>query len=534
MWATSCRTAALVSLLVVPIVSAQEGPAKHYHNKSSFRIPIVIDEAERSHLREIQLWVRRVPGEWNVVATASPNQSFFLYQAPADGEYWLNVATIDAQGKTVPADLRQQPPALIVVVDTQAPNIEVKPATQAGGRLHLQCEVLDANPDYSSVRMAVAGPDGSWQPLEPSRDTPGLFQWSGSNPPEGRVQVKASDKAGNSVEREVEISFRRVESKLPSPPSNPIALSVTSEDPVRSLGGIRSIGDEPSLHEPAALPRPGPVPVVIPPPPSGPTVPNKPTTVANPPPMPPVVAETLEGGPLPPRVGAVAKTEMRSDPGPLVHNSTATQGPHSAIVNSLRCRLDFALDPIPGGIAEIEVWASSDGGKSWKSVGVSPDGKSPATVEFPGEGKYALAFVVRPMMGLASALPKPGEPPDGFIEVDTTLPVASLIDVKPGVGPDSGFLLISWRAEDANLDEHGIAFWYATQSGGPWQMISDRVANVGSYRWSLPRKIASPIWVRMEVRDRAGNVTRCETPQPIALEGPRAKVRVLNVTPSRD
>jgi hypothetical protein len=38
----------------------------------------------------------------------------------------------------------------------------------------------------------------------------------------------------------------------------------------------------------------------------------------------------------------------------------------------------------------------------------------------------------------------------------------------------------------------------------------------------------------MEVRDRAGNLTGCESPQAIPLEGPRARVRVLNVTPAQN
>ena len=533
MWTSFYRTAALASLVAGSITWAQEGPAKHYHNKTSFRIPVVIDDAERKSLQEIQLWVRRLPGEWNCVATAAANQTSFTYQAPADGEYWFNVTTVDRSGKTTPPNPAQQEPALIVVVDTQAPNIEVKPAMQAGGSLHLQCRLLDANPDYGTVHLAVETADGSWQPLEAVPGNPGVFKWPNTVAPEGRVQVKAADKAGNSVEREVEVAFSRAEGKNTAPPPSPTLPAVLQDDPLRSVSGVRSIGETPHASETVPLPRPDSSPVVIPPPSSSASVSKKPT-LATMPAAPPIVTGTMEGGPLPPRIVASDANLKSRNPGPLVSTHTAAHGPHTAIVNSLRCRLDFALDPVPGGISEIEVWASTDGGKNWKSVGVSPDGKSPATVEFPSEGKYSLAFVVRPAMGLASALPKPGEPPDGYIVVDTTLPSASLIDVKPGVGSEAGFLLISWKAEDAHLAEDSITFWYATQAGGPWQLISDRVANVGTYRWPLPKKIASPIWVRMEVRDRAGNVTRCETPLPVALEGPRARVRVLNVTPSRD
>ncbi len=512
------------------IAWAQDRPAKHYHNKTSFRIPVVIDDSEREGLMELQLWVRRLPGEWNCVAKAPPTQTTFTYQAPAEGEYWLSVATVDRQGKMVPPDLPQQAPALIVVVDTQAPNVEVKPLSPAGEAMHLQCRLLDANPDYSTLQVSAMAPDGTWKPLPAVSDAPGVFKLVHPMPPDARVLVKASDRAGNVTEREVEVGISRADAKRSPLPAVPIPT--TPDDPLHGVTGIRSVPDtKPPASSP--LPRPGERPIVIPPPSGEKSISKKPAIPATKS-TPPVVTEMTEGGPLPPRVASQEPLVKPPEPAPFVSTNATAGGPLSAIVNSLRCRLDFALDPVPGGVAEIEVWASTDNGRTWKSVGLSPDGKSPATIEFPSEGKYSLAFVVRPVMGLASALPKPGDPPDGYIEIDTTLPVASLTEVRPGVGPDAGFLLLTWKAEDANLAEEPIAFWYATQLGGPWQMISERVANSGSYRWALPKNIASPIWVRMEVRDRAGNITRCETPQPIALEGPRAKVRVLNIAATRD
>src|SRR5262249_15354586 len=95
-----------------------------------------------------------------------------------------------------------------------------------------------------------------------------------------------------------------------------------------------------------------------------------------------------DGGPLPPRADA-PEALTRSD---VAADAPRGENMQMAVINSTRCRLDFALDPVPGGVAEVEVWATTDGAHSWKSVGVSRDGKSPATVVFPGEGKYGIAF----------------------------------------------------------------------------------------------------------------------------------------------
>src|SRR5262249_9476953 len=106
----------------------------------------------------------------------------------------------------------------------------------------------------------------------------------------------------------------------------------------------------------------------------------------------PVSPFPSDGGPLPPRAEAsddVAQTDVAAE---------APRGDNTqmAVINSTRCRLDFALDPVPGGVAEVEVWATTDGARSWRSVGISKDGRSPATVVFPGEGKYGIAFVIKP------------------------------------------------------------------------------------------------------------------------------------------
>jgi hypothetical protein len=507
----------------VPLARGQEaaGPYKHFYNRNTFRIPVVIDEQERATLAELKLFVRPSGGEWTCAASASAAQKTFIFQAPRDGEYAFNIATVDKAGHMVPEDLKQSQPALVVIVDTQPPEVEVKPMTVASGQAYLQCRILDTNPDYASVKIQYQGVDGSWMPLEAVANAPGLVLVPNPSVLAGRIRVRAADRAGNVADREIDLSGgKAVVPARPMPPG--ISGADESPAPVRAVSEVRpGASAEAPLAPPQLDPPSG---TVVVPPAAAPTTANKPMPVS---PFP------SDGGPLAPRTSA----ERAADPLPKPDLGADDKHPETgqmAVINSTRCRLDFALDPVPGGVAEVEVWATTDNGQSWKSVGVSKDGKSPAIVSFPGEGKYGIAFVIKPVSGLVSALPKPGEPLDGWIEVDTTLPTAELLGVTPGTGADTGFLILRWSAKDANLGGEPIAFWYASQPGGPWQLLSDHMANSGNYRWPLPKNIASCIWVRMEVRDRAGNVTRCETPQPVALEGPRARVRVLNVGAAKE
>jgi hypothetical protein len=344
---------------------------------------------------------------------------------------------------------------------------------------------------------------------------------------DGRVRVKAADRAGNVCEREIDLNATKIAASPPAVRPMPPRIPVPDDQP--AAPAVRTVSDvRPTMLPEAPLTPPSldsPVNSVVVPPSA---------TSRKPQPMSPY---PTDDSPLPPKpayaAGPAPVDPLVKSPD-LAGDGHRGDGTQMTVINSTRCRLDFALDPVPGGIAEVEVWATTDGGRTWKSVGVSKDGKSPAVIDFPGEGKYGIAFVVKPVTGLTSALPKAGEAPDGWLEVDTTLPTAELLGVTPGTGPDAGFLVLRWAARDANFGNEPIAFWYATQPGGPWQLLSDRMANSGAYRWPLPKNVGSNVWVRMEVRDRAGNVTRCETPQPVALEGPRARVRVLNIGPARE
>src|SRR5437870_1657675 len=151
-------------------------PIKHYYNKTSFKIPVVIDEQERATLTELKLYARVYPAEWTCAATAAATQKSFAFQAQHDGEYWFNIATVDRAGKMVPEDLRGQPPALIVIVDTQPPEIDVKPLTVGSGHTYLQCRLIDANPDYATVKIHCQADDGTWQALPGMANMPGVVQ----------------------------------------------------------------------------------------------------------------------------------------------------------------------------------------------------------------------------------------------------------------------------------------------------------------------------------------------------------------------
>jgi hypothetical protein len=185
---------------------APAAPRKIYTNRPAFKLPLRVDENDRLRLQEVQLFVREGPGgQWTKKEAVSPTQKEFVFRPPHDGEYWFTVVTVDKDGRKNPADLAQEAPGLIVVVDRQPPDFEVHPVTSPSGQPLLQCDVHDANPDPSKTRLEYQTPEQMWQPLQPLPEQPNLFRVPDPGALRGVVRVTAADLAGNVVTREISL-----------------------------------------------------------------------------------------------------------------------------------------------------------------------------------------------------------------------------------------------------------------------------------------------------------------------------------------
>jgi len=204
---THCRLAVLllsgVTLLGTSARAQMSSvpPGKIYTRRMAFKLPVKIDDKDRAGLDKVQLYVRNGPNEpWLCKITAPPTQPDFTYHVDHDGEYWFSVVTVDRNGKSTPADVTAEPPGLVVVVDTQAPDFEVRPITAVDGLPYLKCTIKDANPDYSSLRVEYKT-DHSWQVLEPMMHELGMFRVPDTS--RGLVRVTVSDRAKNTTSREL-------------------------------------------------------------------------------------------------------------------------------------------------------------------------------------------------------------------------------------------------------------------------------------------------------------------------------------------
>jgi hypothetical protein len=195
-----------------------------------------------------------------------------------------------------------------------------------------------------------------------------------------------------------------------------------------------------------------------------------------------------------------------------------------------RFKLEYDSDDVPAeDIADVELWGTHDGGKTWLKWGSDPDRRSPFEVEVETEGVFGYRVVIVHRSGIAGHTPRAGDAADIWVVVDGTLPVARLGNIAYGKGVQAGQLSIEWQASDEWLGSRPIALQYAEAPEGPWEAVESALANTGQFHWRVEPSIPRRIYLKLQVRDDAGNVAEDQIRDPIQLEGlaPRGRVRGL-------
>ncbi len=235
-----------------------------------------------------------------------------------------------------------------------------------------------------------------------------------------------------------------------------------------------------------------------------------------------------------------AVTERIEPPTPVdqarsMAGTAPPQGIRPRMVNSPRFELEYDIESVgPAGIAKVELWATRDGGRTWTSYGIDPDNRSPMPVNVAGEGMYGFRIVVESGAGLRGAPPASGDEPEIWIGVDTNKPAARLTTAELGGGDRSGELTIHWEATDAMLAARPVALSYSPTPGGPWTTIAAGLENSGAYVWRLDNRVPDRVYLRLEVRDEAGNVQSFEAADPVSLDPVRPRGVIRGVRPVTD
>ena len=140
------------------------------------------------------------------------------------------------------------------------------------------------------------------------------------------------------------------------------------------------------------------------------------------------------------------------------------------------------------------------------------DRVSPIDVDLGGEGTYGLCLVARSASGLGDQPPAPGDPPQSWVEVDSTPPAVQLLTPQVGTGVNSGKVAIAWRASDLHLPPKSVSLsWRADQPGAHWQTIADGQENSGQFVWTVPPTAPQRFHLKVEATDTVGHRGSAET-----------------------
>jgi hypothetical protein len=562
----------------------------HFWKQRVFFIPYQPTLAERDagKMEKIQLLVSRDGGQqWAVLQEAEPNVRGFSYHAAADGEYAFAIRMVDRRGKLYPEQIAA--PLLRVVVDTQLPTLQLSASLNPNGQIDLRYEGRDTRLKPQSLRIEAQGVDGQWQRIAtgpPDVNQPdrllGQASW---RPPTAsaalKFRVAIDDAAGNQGTAVAETSLAGPVTHPSFGPSFGPTLA-----PPAGAGGPSLIGPSDDLQaSTSTTSSPAPSPTLpgrssLEWPTNNSLVADTHRTGGSTPPfqnvyasgaasgIPPIAAgagaqfgandpisapsllpatPTLAGAPTPaaPALNSEVWSPVSTPSVPATPPGAATFGtPPSATanipssangtpwVNSLTFDLDYDIQTVgPWGVAKVELWGTKDGGRNWQSLGLDQDNRSPMRVTVPAQGIYGFRIVVDGGNGVAAPTPQAGEQPELIVGVDMSAPQAELRAPELGQGPLAGHVLIRWSATDSNLSPRPIGLYFGAAADGPWTTIATDLDNAGEYAWRLGRDAPPRVFLRLEARDEAGNVTIQQSPAAVDLNLPRPTGRLRNVRP---
>jgi hypothetical protein len=203
------------------------------------------------------------------------------------------------------------------------------------------------------------------------------------------------------------------------------------------------------------------------------------------------------------------------------------------MVNSKRISLNYEVQDVgPSGISLVELWYTRDG-RNWQKYRDYPNQQPPLVFEVQDEGLYGFTLIVRSGVGLGERPPQVGDPPQAWVKVDLTNPVVRLLGAEVGRGNEAGNLTITWSATDENLGRQPVTLSYAEQAEGTWTPIAANLENTGRYVWKMPPTgVPYRFLVRVEAADRAGNVGRDQTANPVIVDLAKPRASILKVEPA--
>lgn len=513
------------------------------------KIPLDLRDSVGNETVSVQVFFSVDMGQtwrkYKLVEVTPGQRQLLEFRPPQDGEYWLTAIRLE-DTRAPDFSLAHLTPQKRFIFDTRPPKLVLTPEAAPNGEVLVAWQATDDQLDPATFRLEyqVGGSESDWLPLDVDpRDITAIDHGF-----EGRTRFQPPAFA-RLVTIRAEV---RDQAKNLTPVQRVIALSPTGSGPVNAGNGVKAMAP---IHPEALAAKP-----------PADFTPRKPKTEIGDEPTPAPspaaaarnsIAQQRRGGgtfgevpdlesqgpgrlaSLPREPDEVGPISREDSPAPA-SDSFANSPPPDAdpyadkprLINKKRFNLDYDVEAVGvAGVADVELWGTSDRGQTWMKWGADPDLKSPLEVDVSNEAVYGFRIVVVSRNGLTSPPPKTGDPADVWVQVDSTSPECRLTSVTYGQGEDAGKLDIRWEAADANLGGRPVTLLMSDRPDAGYSVIAAGLPNNGQYLWPYDPRAPQQIFLRLEVRDEAGNLGFHQLDEPIRVEGLTPKGRIRSVAP---
>ena len=200
------------------------------------------------------------------------------------------------------------------------------------------------------------------------------------------------------------------------------------------------------------------------------------------------------------------------------------------VVGSKRIHLQYELAGVgPSGIDQLELWCTRDGGH-WSKHSIEHHTRPPYVLDVDEDDLYGFTLVAHSGAGVCSKPPRAGDPPQVWVEVDTTPPTVRLLDARIERDANGRQLTVLWKATDKNFGARPITISYASQPDRPWTPLAMHVENSGR---CCPLSDALPhrFFLRVEAVDLAGNRATAQHCAPILDDAAQPTASIVTAEP---
>ncbi|MDO4557366.1 MAG: hypothetical protein Q4C47_00165 [Planctomycetia bacterium] len=461
---------------------------------------------------------------WYIIGSATPAQKQFLFRSSGDQEYWFRIRSLNAY--MMPLEQEGTQPQMRVIVDSVSPELAlIAQAWRRSGdespQTLVRWRVQDPHFDPKGFRLLVWNvTDSSWKEVTfPESCWDGASPiWDGEvvcpYPPDATTtfRAEATDLAGNFISRQTGVTPSTGSTTDGSPgvtdldpsllyPSEQAAAEAERRRRLPGTSTVNSGGWRGTLQ-------------------TGPGAESRISGEEL------LASEKSDDGLVSMELLPPYGSKAPSAPGRF---RGLPDGVWPQMSNARDFEIGYDVSDVgPSGVARVELWGTRDGGKVWKKFGDDPDRMSPVSVMLEQEGWYGFIVTVRSGAGVGTRPPESGDMAQVWIGVDRTPPYGRFLDLKY----EDGKLIARYEIEEVWLAGKPIRFFYATSATGPWTPIgTDNLDATGLFVWTLDPSIPSRFYLRMEMRDRAGNTGSCDWSEEIIADRERPAARIRQVRP---